>query len=212
MSSSIPQTSGIYKITCIPNSKVYVGSAVNLAKRYREHWSALRSTRHRNRRLQNAWDKYGEAGFVFEVIELVLVSFLLEREQFWIDKLDSAGRKKGLNLSPTAGSALGVKYSDEARQKISDGRRGLKFTDEARAGRSRSQTNNWQAPSYRRKLEDAHSNRWLVIDPAGNETVVFNLKRFCRDNGLTNSCMAFTATRDGLSHKGWRCRKLDRDG
>src|SRR5229473_6154293 len=64
---NIPTTSGIYKITCTANKRIYIGSAVNLRKRKNEHWNAFKRNQHHNRHLQRAWDKYGEQAFTFEV-------------------------------------------------------------------------------------------------------------------------------------------------
>jgi len=52
---------------------------------------------------------------------------LIEREQFWIDWL-----KPKYNLAPKAGSNLGVKYSDEAKTKMSAWQIGRKMSKEAR--------------------------------------------------------------------------------
>lgn len=110
---SIPAASGIYRITCVPTDKFYIGSTANLRKRCREHFSKLRSGKHCNQRLQNAWEKYGSNAFTFEVIELVLSSFLIEREQHWIDSLHPH-----FNLAPVAGSLLGMEHTPEHREKI----------------------------------------------------------------------------------------------
>jgi hypothetical protein len=193
MSSSIPQTSGIYKVVCLPNGKVYVGSAVNLHQRHLDHWQKLSRCQHRNIHLQRAWNKYGEQAFIFEVIELVLASFILEREQYWIDKLHCCDDRKGFNISPTAGSSFGIRHSEDFRR-----------------ARSEDQKRLWRIPEYRRHTIDAHSNKWVVIDPDGNEHVVFNLRQFCREHGLHSGHMSGVARGyKRTQHKGWRCRRLD---
>src|SRR5215216_6770850 len=80
-----PPTSGIYQIRCIPTGKIYVGSAVNLRKRQRDHINSLRRGNHENTYLQRAWNKYGEANFDFTILEFVDASDLLYTEQVWID-------------------------------------------------------------------------------------------------------------------------------
>jgi group I intron endonuclease len=116
--TDIPQTSGIYKITCLTTDKFYVGSAVNLYRRRHNHYGFLRRNEHHNPILQNAWNKYGEDVFTFEVLELVLVPFLIEREQFWLDKLHPFG-KRGFNIARIAGSSLGREVAQSTRDKIS---------------------------------------------------------------------------------------------
>jgi len=61
--------SGIYKIINVVNNKFYIGSSVDLRKRKSKHFSELRHNKHNNKHLQRAWDKYGEASFVFVVVE-----------------------------------------------------------------------------------------------------------------------------------------------
>jgi group I intron endonuclease len=92
---TIPRTSGIYQITCTPTGKIYIGSAANLSHRHHVHMSRLQSHIHENTYLQHAWDKYGADAFEFTVIELVLSSFRLERELYWLDKLQPYDRARG---------------------------------------------------------------------------------------------------------------------
>ena len=66
----IPRKSGIYQIRNLVNGKVYVGSAVNLQHRRREHRSDLRNGNHHSIKLQRAYNKYGESSFAFEILEI----------------------------------------------------------------------------------------------------------------------------------------------
>lgn len=119
--TSIPETSGIYRITCTPTGKFYIGSAINLRERWREHRKNLRGNRHVNKHLQNAWNKHCEDAFTFEVLELVLAPFLTAREQYWFDKLKPFG-KRGFNVAIVAGSSYGITHSPETREKIRQAR------------------------------------------------------------------------------------------
>ena len=111
---------GIYKIINKVNGKVYVGSAVDLRRRWREHKSILCKNRHYNDRLQKSWNKHGEGNFLFEVIEEVQdKEKLLEREQCYIDIL-----KPEYNICKIAGSALGTKRSEETKRKMSESNKG----------------------------------------------------------------------------------------
>src|SRR5690242_1385119 len=93
MSVPLSCASGVYQIRCIPNGKIYVGSAVNLRVRWDQHYRALRRRGHHNAHLQFAWDKYGEASFEFSVLEFVEVVDLLHAKQGWIDKTGCADRE-----------------------------------------------------------------------------------------------------------------------
>lgn len=58
----------IYKIENILNNKKYTGITENPTQRKKNHFSHLRNNSHCNKRLQNAWNKYGEENFTFEII------------------------------------------------------------------------------------------------------------------------------------------------
>jgi group I intron endonuclease len=109
---------GIYKITNSENGAVYVGSAVSVARRWREHRSCLNRGVHGNPKLQRAWLKYGSGAFGIEVLEpVLLLEDLLAREQYWIDVFDAASRTN-YNIDKIAGSRLGSKASVETRERL----------------------------------------------------------------------------------------------
>jgi group I intron endonuclease len=64
----IATTRGIYTITNLLDGRYYVGSSLDLTKRLTSHKTKLKNNKHINKYLQNAWNKYGEANFKFEVI------------------------------------------------------------------------------------------------------------------------------------------------
>lgn len=113
--------SGIYQIRNTVNGNVYIGSAVNIGKRWSEHKKDLGNNIHHNRHLQSAWNKYGADCFEFTVIETCFVFALIFREQHYLDAL-----KPAYNIAPKAGSSLGVKHTAETRAKISAVRMGNK--------------------------------------------------------------------------------------
>ena len=57
--------SGIYKIVNTVNGKKYVGSAVDIKRRWQAHKLRLRKNNHHSPKLQNAWNKHGESSFTF---------------------------------------------------------------------------------------------------------------------------------------------------
>ncbi len=164
--------SGVYTITNTKNGHRYVGSAVNLTKRWREHRHGLRNETHRNAYLQRAWNKYGEGAFKFETLEQWEPEFLVSMEQWWMNMLQPE-----YNIAPVAGSSLGVirtkeyrakksvammgkknalghKCSDETKAKISAANKGNKYsvghkqTDEHRAKLSAAKMGNKNAEGH----------------------------------------------------------------
>ncbi len=106
---------GIYKITNIINNKCYVGSAVNLKKRWSDHRCSLNKNIHKNSHLQNSYNKYNKENFIFEIIEIVEnKELLIEREQYYLNIL-----KPEYNICQVAGNCLGIKRSAKVCLNIS---------------------------------------------------------------------------------------------
>lgn len=80
--------SGIYVINNRVGFHKYVGQAFDIAKRWHDHKTQLRNNTHHNIHLQNAWNKYGERNFSFEVLEFCRTVDLDDKEQYWIEKLN----------------------------------------------------------------------------------------------------------------------------
>ena len=118
--------SGIYMIENVINGKKYIGSAVNINKRWYQHRYTLNRKIHDNSYLQNAWNKYGEENFEFIILEETEYSNLIDREQFYIDSYDVI--KFGYNLAPTDGNTLGFKFTEESRLKMSLKKKGKPST------------------------------------------------------------------------------------
>jgi group I intron endonuclease len=145
---TLPKTPGIYKITNTVNGRFYIGSAVNLARRWTEHQQKLRRGKHANSHLQRSWLAHGGVVFGIEILEHVAaLSNLIGREQFWIDRLQASG-PAGYNLSPTAHSVLGYRHSPETRKRISEAKAGLPMPPHVAAG--------LRAANLGRPLTEAH--------------------------------------------------------
>lgn len=109
---------GIYKITCLPTGKFYIGSSNNILARWRSHVSQLINNKHNNPYFQKAWNKYGKNNFKFEIIEEdVLKETLLEREQWWLDETKCYETEIGFNISRIAGTAISKEMQDRVRNK-----------------------------------------------------------------------------------------------
>lgn len=117
--------SGVYSIRCVETGRVYVGSSHFIKRRLNGHRQHLRKGQHHSSPLQNAWDKYGEAAFAFEILEEVSdLEHLFAREQFWIEHLGAYVRRGGFNIYPAAGSPLGFKQTPETRARMSAAKKG----------------------------------------------------------------------------------------
>ena len=114
--------SGIYIIKNLINEKIYVGSSVNIFKRWNEHKAALRNQKHKNRYLQRAWNKFKEENFIFFILEETgsEKSELIKVEQKYLDLYNSYKRNVGYNLSTTSIGPNGIKRVDLKKYNISN--------------------------------------------------------------------------------------------
>ncbi len=111
--------SGIYIVKNIINGKRYVGSAINIQKRFCEHQHDLIHNNHDNDYLQKAWNKYGKDNFEFSILEKIKnPSLLIEREQHYLDSLQTFDDRYGYNIRKHAESNLGLHHSKETIEKI----------------------------------------------------------------------------------------------
>jgi len=125
--------SGVYAIVC-QNGHLYIGSAVDIAKRWGHHRPVLRQGKHHSSHLQRAWDKYGESAFRFTVLQECEPEELVAIEQSWMDTLQPE-----YNIARIAGSCLGIRCTEEKRAKLSAANmghpgwsKGKKVTEETR--------------------------------------------------------------------------------
>lgn len=121
--------SGIYLITNNVSGKEYIGSSKNLSHRRHTHWFQLKKGEHDNPHLQRAWNSYGKESFQFVVLEYCEFDYLLKREQWWMDLLDTTNYNKGYNLQPPNRQ----KVADSTRAKISAYHKGKPKSPEHRA-------------------------------------------------------------------------------
>ena len=108
---------GIYTITCLINSKVYVGWTNNFEKREDDHFYKLSINKHKNKPLQNTYNKYGKSNLKFEVLEECEERFLASQENYWANLLNTHDRRYGFNIRPTHPDGKTIN-TPEIREKI----------------------------------------------------------------------------------------------
>jgi group I intron endonuclease len=109
--------SGVYRWVHKESGKSYVGSSTMLNDRFRRYFnhSYLSSSKRGASLICKALLKYGYAGFRLEILEYCSISIVLDREQFYIDKLNPE-----YNILKIAGSNLGYKHSEASLKLMSD--------------------------------------------------------------------------------------------
>lgn len=194
--------SGIYRIRNTVNGKVYVGSAVDVPNRWHEHRKHLRKGDHHSRHLQAAWNKYGEAAFVFEIVEVVeRKDLLIAREQWHLD--GAFGTAWPYNISPTAGSLWGFRHTEasksrmslvqkgkglggtasvETRARLSLALKGLVRSAETRKNMSLAQKGHAVSPATRQKISSAHKGKMYSPEYCKNMSLALKGRVFSEEH------------------------------
>lgn len=115
---------GIYKIRNIVNNKVYIGSAVDIKKRWRDHKWYLKENKHHNSHPQASYNKYGLEIFEFLIELKCSINDLLTEEKKLIDYYNAKNSKYGYNINDPKEIQFGIKCSDETKQILSERMRG----------------------------------------------------------------------------------------
>lgn len=111
----------IYKITCVPSGKAYIGKTSNDAHktRIRDHLSG-----HGNQLLKKSVNKYGVDAFIIEILHDGIIPELLDSYEIEAIAKHKTVVPCGYNL--TYGGDGMVKPSDETRRKMSESKKGEK--------------------------------------------------------------------------------------
>jgi len=144
-------STGIYEILNAADGKRYIGSAVNFSKRFYAHRRRLVDGTHHSTHLQRAWVKYGVNAFLFKPILTCQKSMLKFYEQQLLDKI-----KPEYNMSPTAGTTLGVRHSPAFGAAVAARMLGIKRSPTTRAKMSLALRGNKNAAGV------MHSPEWRV--------------------------------------------------
>jgi len=218
-------SSGVYCIHNKSSHKVYIGSSLDIKKRWREHKYKLKHDRHENTYLQRAFNKYGEDQF--ELVTLEQTDDLVNSEQIWIELSKSYDRRLGYNLYRTAYSPTGYVVPRHKLGKLwivttPDGLelevRNLKaFCEEkgisywsmqAVASATQEHHQDWRCRRYGESRTFHRKPRWIVTSPDKKTFKITNLALFCREHNLKHMGMTDVANGIVKSHNGWTCTRL----
>lgn len=116
---------GVYEIKCNKNSKSYIGSTVqSFKKRLSHHTSELKRNRHKNKYLQNSYNKYGEDSFSISLLFIGEdVSEIIKTEQ----DLITNNLENLFNINPLASGTPNMsketiqKRAETMRRRYGDG-------------------------------------------------------------------------------------------
>lgn len=98
----------IYAMVHKPTGKAYIGSTRHGAEfRICQHLNLLRSGKHKNKDMQEDYNKYGE-DYSFHMLDTVPTNHFKEREYFWMSFFDTYNPEKGYNSKDMTASQLKI--------------------------------------------------------------------------------------------------------
>lgn len=113
--------SGVYVWKNLVTGSIYVGSSIDLGRRFREYYRFdLLANKRPNSIIHRALLKYGYSFFSLEILEYCDKQETFVREQYYLDLLQPE-----YNICKVAGVYAGYKHSEEIRREMSESRRGI---------------------------------------------------------------------------------------
>lgn len=223
---------GIYKITCMVNKKIYIGSSTDISRRFDSHYSDLNRKVHHSSKLQRAYNKHGKENFKFEKLESCLIDQLLIREQYYLDTLLFAQEfirnenrkfeRLGYNILPIAGRTFKRKMSKKTRLKISLSKIGEKHhlygkshSAETRLKMAKSRYGKAISEESKLKISKRHKGRIHTEQSRlnmsnGRKGVASWTKGVSCLNTITNELRYFKSVKEASSYLGCRGTQISR--
>lgn len=164
---------GIYLITNKINGHMYVGQSIDIHKRWRQHCALYDLD---SSLVEKAIAKYGEENFSFDIIITLEndTEKLNDAEREWIAILNTYEYKNHYNQTPggdfnpakvpeiaskISEAKKGKKYSEETRKKMSEAHKGQKLSEEARKKISKAHKGKKKSKEHRKKLSEAQTGK-----------------------------------------------------
>ena len=139
---------GIYTIRNKVNGKIYIGQAIDIKDRWKDHRKRLNGGYHVNKHLQRSWDKYGEESFEFNILLECEESQLNTLEEYYIFELMTYDKRVGYNK--TYGGDNG-RPTEETRKKMSKSHTDIKGENHPMYGKHHSE-------ETKKKISENHTD------------------------------------------------------
>lgn len=188
-------SSGVYQILNKNNNKIYIGSSINLYRRFISHKNKLRKNIHPNQYLQNSYNKHGEEAFTFEILKIVKNdNNLIAWEQTYLDKILPESR---YNIQMVANSSLGLKRSKATRKKVADAHRGKKLSKSHRENISRGLKGKSKSQESIKKFIEAMSKPIYRVSIESGEVILYkSAKIAAKETGMKRYTICAGSNRD----------------
>lgn len=220
---------GIYQLLDEYAHEIYVGVTKNLQARKRQHYYDLRKNRHRNPKVQIAYNS--KHSISFAVLEYLPITssddFLIRREQEWMDFLQptlnsrNAILKFGSDLEiqrerKLAGASGRIQTEEEKIRRAESvklywkhnppKKMPIEFVERLKERMKGEKHHNWGKETPQ-KVKDQISDtlskyEYVFISPTGDEVTVSNLRRYINETKLWQLYKLAQGKFD--SYKGWK--------
>ena len=133
---------GVYLWTHIKSGKIYIGSAVDLSKRFKNYFNKSYLSRFKKMHICNALLHHGYPSFNLTILEYIDVTnlskyktrkLILEREQYYLDLIFLVEKSDTYNILQVAGSLLGYNHTEETKALIGEAKKGKSRSAETKA-------------------------------------------------------------------------------
>jgi len=194
---------GIYAIFCLVTGKLYIGSSSNLTRRFGQHRNALEKNKSKSTLLQRAWNKYGSDAFQFFTIEICNPENLLKEEEFYILLFQSYTRTLGFNIRIIPNSNLGVKKSEEEKEKMRLRRLGTPNSEESKQRMREQWAENHE--KWVKEISERRGRSFTLVSPTGEIHTGKGIGQLAIKHGLSRSGVGHLLNGDKNHNtvKGW---------
>ena len=174
----------IYKITCLVNSKIYIGyTTKTVDERFKQHIKTSKDENYKHAsHLYRSMREYGVENFKVEVIDIAeSYEEMCEKERYWISELDTRNPEIGMNIHEGGrGGRTGVgkqkatkkqieclsigwhmPMSDENKKLVSKIHKNKVVSEETREKLRKAQTGKKASEETRKKLSELRTGKKL---------------------------------------------------
>jgi group I intron endonuclease len=202
---------GIYKILNKINNKVYIGSAVDIKKRWRDHKWGLNHNKHHNLHLQSSWNKYGADSFEFMILLKCEIDDLLANELNLISNYNSFDNNYGYNVNDPENRFLNCKHSEKTKQLLSLQKLGDKNPMYGKLGVEHPKFNKKVSIEGRNRMSLSHkgipthrqTNVKLMVSDIINIRKMYHEEKISQPNIATVFNVSYTTINKIITRKTW---------
>ena len=159
---------GVYRWINLITGKTYVGSSVNLGRRFKDYYNYSSLINPKNKMLiYRALLKHGYSNFKLEILEYCNPEKTIEREQYYLDHL-----KPEYNTLHIAGSTFGFKHTEETLAKFKGRKHSKQVIVKIREHLAKHNSSKEQRTKARKRMIKINERKGVSVEVFDLETKV----------------------------------------